>query len=1083
MKKILKFAAKNKRLSIKAYNAVKANGVKHTLLKALNYTLIKARAKKQAKNIQAYLDKLQIKIISHTASNKPTMLLTTHDCSHSGAPLLLLNIVKALENSHNMIIITTMGGVLLPDFEQVSYVINLEQSQLNHIENTELVGGIFYTLTQLNIYKAILNTVGGGLFVPYLESYSFTYAILIHEMLDVVSRMNWHTTVLPAIISASHHGAKIVFSSNCTLKQYQSKYDISASSINIISQGVFSHSSSLDKKSNRESLRRTLAIPNDALVIMGAGKDIYRKGLDIFAHIADKFKTLMPQCYFVFCGDTNEAKALLESNQHNKNFIFVNFVKPDEYKMLLNGADAFALTSREDSLPNVILDAASLGLPIIAFDECGGASELLIKINNILIAKKLDIQDFIEKLYQVLNNKVLYNDISKKSTAVIERDYSFSKYVQALLDLLDHKVSVIIPNYNCRKFLKQRLDSVIHQTIAPFEIIFLDDCSSDDSIEYAREILRNSGIRYSIVPNQTNQGTYKQWVKGLELAQGELIWIAEADDYCENTFLQQLVPYFDDTKINLAYCHSELVNEQGESINYDFNHTNDLDTQRWRQSFKASGDNEVENYLIYRNTIPNLSAVVFRKNAVTEYMKKEIVKYKSCGDWLFYVMLLRSSWLAYAHQPLNMFRRHSNSATLQNRDSEAYLDELMQIKWHLIKTYSLSKRAIKRTNEFLIKDFHFNKRIVLQKMSQLLDNNNKSIRLAFITTNPGATEGGGSEILWIETALKLSQRLDMNIAVTIHDHSLLQPQIQLLKSNGVKIYYKDKDNYDVLTKFKPHMAIFSLGDHNEGLDWFNACKTRNVKYCIINQLTKEGHWPNSITGLSVKQFYLSAEKVFFTSTNNLKLMERQIASSIPNAMQHFNPINIDRNTALDFPSSREVYALAFPARYLVLHKGQDVLFETLNQNKWKQRNLIINMYGNGEHQLQLEQLKEYYALDNVIFNTYKKNILDIWRSNHGIIMTSRMEGVPIVLIGAMLCGRVPVVTDVGGCREIIQDNCSGFIAKAPTAELIDEALERAWNARERWEEIGAAAKQSILNFMPEDPVQDFIEKLNIEKQR
>lgn len=149
----------------------------------------------------------------------------------------------------------------------------------------------------------------------------------------------------------------------------------------------------------------------------------------------------------------------------------------------------------------------------------------------------------------------------------------------------------------------------------------------------------------------------------------------------------------------------------------------------------------------------------------------------------------------------------------------------------------------------------------------------------------------------------------------------------------------------------------------------------------------------------------------------------------------------------------------------------------MQDKKWRERNLIINCYGDGENKNQLEQLKKYYNLNNVMLNNYKDNILDIWKLNHGIIMPSRFEGIPIVLLTAMLCGRMPIVTEVGGHSELIEHGISGFIAKAPTLELIDEALELAWQARSEWKVFGEVARNRVLNFMPEDPVSDFINKI------
>ena len=95
------------------------------------------------------------------------------------------------------------------------------------------------------------------------------------------------------------------------------------------------------------------------------------------------------------------------------------------------------------------------------------------------------------------------------------------------------KVSIIVPNYNHEKYLDERIQSILNQTYQDFEIIILDDCSTDNS-KFVIEKFRNNEHVSHIVYNEQNSGsTFKQWERGFELAKGELIWIAESDDSCD----------------------------------------------------------------------------------------------------------------------------------------------------------------------------------------------------------------------------------------------------------------------------------------------------------------------------------------------------------------------------------------------------------------------------------------------------------------------------------------------------------------------------------------------------------------------
>ena len=222
------------------------------------------------------------------------------------------------------------------------------------------------------------------------------------------------------------------------------------------------------------------------------------------------------------------------------------------------------------------------------------------------------------------------------------------------------KVSVIIPNYNHAPFLKKRIESVLNQTYRDFEVIYLDDASTDNSKDVFAPYAENKRIR--AIMNDVNTGIPgKQWNKGVRAARGEYIWIAESDDYTDEHFLEMLVPQLDaHPTAGLVYCHSWVVDENGEIIDSYDNHTEDLDEIRWKRNFFNEGKDELHNYLLHKNTIPNASAVLFRKKVYEEAgYADEWIRY--CGDWLLWVKMLMISDLVFAAWPLNYHRRHRSA--------------------------------------------------------------------------------------------------------------------------------------------------------------------------------------------------------------------------------------------------------------------------------------------------------------------------------------------------------------------------------------------------------------------------------------
>ena len=220
------------------------------------------------------------------------------------------------------------------------------------------------------------------------------------------------------------------------------------------------------------------------------------------------------------------------------------------------------------------------------------------------------------------------------------------------------KVSVIIPNYNHAKYLDQRIQSVLNQTYQDFEVIILDDCSPDSGASRAViERYRSNPHVSHIVYNEKNSGsTFIQWQKGFSLAKGEIIWIAESDDWCELNFLEILMPLWEqhsDCSIVQSsgyYAWSDrrkLLDNMGIPDTIEYRDGKDFIKQKMIKS------------CFY---IPNASAVTFRKD-VAMYLPKDYMQYKAAGDRLFWIYMLEHGNICQVNKPLNYFRQHDNKVS------------------------------------------------------------------------------------------------------------------------------------------------------------------------------------------------------------------------------------------------------------------------------------------------------------------------------------------------------------------------------------------------------------------------------------
>lgn len=253
------------------------------------------------------------------------------------------------------------------------------------------------------------------------------------------------------------------------------------------------------------------------------------------------------------------------------------------------------------------------------------------------------------------------------------------------------KVSVIVPNYNHAPYLRQRLDSIFNQTFQNFEVIILDDRSTDNSKEIIEEYRNQPQISH-LVYNDINSGSpFRQWGKGFNLAQGEYIWIAESDDWAEATFLEVLVPILDENKnLTIAYSNSD-----------HFSISDHQNSNVFPKDTLINGLTFFNNHMLTRNSICNASCTLFRR-ASSLGIPPDYQSFGSCGDWLFWIELCQKGDVFYTSKVLNHFRQHEESTTKKSIRSGTAYQEYLKIFQKLKKKGMISFSKQQRIAVFFI---------------------------------------------------------------------------------------------------------------------------------------------------------------------------------------------------------------------------------------------------------------------------------------------------------------------------------------------------------------------------------------------
>ena len=256
-------------------------------------------------------------------------------------------------------------------------------------------------------------------------------------------------------------------------------------------------------------------------------------------------------------------------------------------------------------------------------------------------------------------------------------------------------LSAIIPNYNHGRFLGERIRSILAQGDLVSELIILDDASTDDSREVISQATKNISLPVVTAFNDVNSGKiFSQWVKGISLARGELIWICESDDTCDAGFLQALAPYFSDESIMLAFGQIDFVDEGGNRHTTPKDQIDEVDF--WRGAQIESAYSWFQGPFAARNVIANVGGCVFRNQPIGPELIADLLSYKICGDWFFYSRLAHGGRIAYDPAARSYFRLHGANTSVASHKTEEFYREHIRIARALRQHYLAAPAMLRR---------------------------------------------------------------------------------------------------------------------------------------------------------------------------------------------------------------------------------------------------------------------------------------------------------------------------------------------------------------------------------------------------
>ena len=616
---------------------------------------------------------------------RPQIALVSHDAHRHGAQLIALALARTLIMDHNVRL-----TVLLGDSGELA-------SEFAALAPTEIVPGNFadlaawrdaaHRLAASGVTAVLCNTtVSAKAIGPLLEN-GLRVVQLVHELPSLIRQFGLEA----AARDAAAHAAAVVFASSYIRDRFLEVAGPIRNRSVLRHQGMYLRRlSAEERRSERIAMRHALGIEDDRRVVLGVGYGDVRKGLDLWPRLARRVLEDCPAAVFLWVGRVEPGlrhwlEHDLQISGLQEQLLLVG--ERTDMAGIYAAADAYALTSREDPFPSVVIEAMGNGLPTVVFENSSGIVELVRDAGGVSVPY-LDVDGMGRELARLLLDHAAATAMGASLAACIARGFDYKDYGAALLALAmppSLSVSVVVPNYNYARHLRQRLQSIWAQRMPIHEIILLDDASTDDSREVVTELTRESPVPIRAVWNDVNSGSVsRQWAHGVSLAEGDLVWIAEADDFADPDFLATALPPFEDPEVVLSYTESRMVDENGEVLapNY-LGYVSDISATRWTEDFRRPGPDEVAEALSVKNTIPNVSAAVFRRLALAAVLSGHLEVLAACrnvADWLCYVrLLMRGGTVAFAARVLNNHRRHSTSVTVSATDRR-HLEEIVAMQ-------------------------------------------------------------------------------------------------------------------------------------------------------------------------------------------------------------------------------------------------------------------------------------------------------------------------------------------------------------------------------------------------------------------
>ena len=207
------------------------------------------------------------------------------------------------------------------------------------------------------------------------------------------------------------------------------------------------------------------------------------------------------------------------------------------------------------------------------------------------------------------------------------------------------RVTVIMPAYNCRPYLPEAIEAILHQTYRDFEFLIIDDGSTDGSGDILSSYARKDS-RIVLAPNEQNVGIIHSLNKGLDLARGDYVARMDADDICKPTRLEKQVAYMDShSSVDVCGCWLQLFGNSTAHV--------------W---YYPEDDATIRCLLLFHSSMPH-ATVMLRRSVFEEHLLRYQEDYMHAEDYALWVYASKVLRFANIPEVLYLYRRYDGNVT------------------------------------------------------------------------------------------------------------------------------------------------------------------------------------------------------------------------------------------------------------------------------------------------------------------------------------------------------------------------------------------------------------------------------------